>query len=269
MFGREKTDKRNPPVAPKPSFTTPERGVQEKSEGLRTPSYDLGYVSRRTLLKGGSAALAGLTILQIAGPAHGFLGQSGGDAYDDSSDATQALGNADEEVLPWLDQPTENPFPDNLKNLLKWEDLDSWRTPTDEFFSFNHFGAPSGLSEATRHLDIGGLVARPKRLSLADLRARRRREVDFTLECSGNNGTGLDFVIGAIGNARWGGARLAPLLEEAGVLEQGTEVVFWGADSAALTIRDDSGIVAMATSSQRRMTLSSPAGGLSGRATDR
>ena len=40
-----------------------------------------------------------------------------------------------------------------------------------------------------------------------------------------------------------GGARLAPLLEEAGVLEQGTEVVFWGADSAAVTIRDDSGIV--------------------------
>ena len=48
--------------------------------------------------------------------------------------------------------------------------------------------------------------------------------MDFTLECSGN--TGLPFFIGGIGNARWGGARLAPLLEEAGVLEEGIEVVF-------------------------------------------
>src|SRR5205085_11152082 len=45
------------------------------------------------------------------------------------------------------------------------------------------------------------------------------------------------------GNARWAGTRLAPLLEEAGVLEQGTEVVFWGADRGTVTIRDNSGIV--------------------------
>ena len=205
MFGRVKTNKTNPPAMPKPALNTPAQAVQEQQQGVRTgPSLEVQDVSRRTLLKGGSAALAGLTVLQVAGPAHAFLGQSGEDGHDDSSEAAQALGTPDEEVLPWLDQPTENPFPDNLKNLLKWEELDSWRTPTDEFFSVNHFGAPTGLSEATWHLDIGGLVARPMRLSLADLKARRRREVDFTLECSGNNGTGLDFFIGAIGNARWG-----------------------------------------------------------------
>ena len=31
-------------------------------------------VSRRTLLKGGGAALAGLTVLRVAGPAHAFPG---------------------------------------------------------------------------------------------------------------------------------------------------------------------------------------------------
>lgn len=56
----------------------------------------------------------------------------------------------------------------------------------------------------------------------------------FTLECSGNHR--FPFVIGAIGNARWAGTPLAPLLERARILQDGTEVVFWGADSGEVTI---------------------------------
>ena len=54
---------------------------------------------------------------------------------------------------------------------------------------------------------------------------------------------GLPFFIGGVGNARWAGTPLAPLLEQAGMLEAGIEVVFWGADSGPVTIRDNSGIV--------------------------
>ena len=50
-------------------------------------------MSRRTLLKGGGAALAGLSALQVAGPAHAFPGGPG------------------EEVIPWLDQPPPSPVP--------------------------------------------------------------------------------------------------------------------------------------------------------------
>jgi DMSO/TMAO reductase YedYZ molybdopterin-dependent catalytic subunit len=181
-------------------------------------------VSRRTLLKGGGAAFAELTVLRVTGLA-------------------QAFGDPGDEVIPWLDQPAPNPIPDNVGNLLKWEGLDSWLTPTNNFFFVNHYGQPSGLDESTWRVGIAGLVAHPQSLTLADLKARERREVDFTLECSGNTGTGLDFFIGGIGNARWAGAQLAPLLEEAGVLNQGTEVVFWGADNGTVTIRDNSGIV--------------------------
>jgi plastocyanin len=53
----------------------------------------------------------------------------------------------------------------------------------------------------------------------------------------------VPFAIGAIGNARWAGARLASLLEETGILEQGTEVIFWGADRGTVTIRDNVGIL--------------------------
>ena len=39
------------------------------------------------------------------------------------------LGQPGEEVIPWLDQPPADPFPDNGGNLLKWEELDSWLIP--------------------------------------------------------------------------------------------------------------------------------------------
>ena len=181
-------------------------------------SHDL---SRRTLLKGGGAAFAGLTVVRVAGPAHAFPGRPG-----------------TETVIPWLDQPPDPPFP--IPNQLRWEELDSWLTPADDFFVVSHYDEPVLSAQAWR-LAVGGLVARPRTLTLADLKARPRREVDFTLECSGN--TGLPFFIGGIGNARWAGTPLAPLLKQAGVLERGTEVVFWGADKGPVTIRDNSGVL--------------------------
>ncbi len=81
----------------------------------------------------------------------------------------------------------ESPFPDNVGNLLKWEELDSWRTPSENFFFVNHYGQPDGLNEATWRVGIAGLVARPQSLTLADLKARPRREVDFTLGVLGQH----------------------------------------------------------------------------------
>jgi DMSO/TMAO reductase YedYZ molybdopterin-dependent catalytic subunit len=177
-------------------------------------------VSRRTLLKGGSATLAGLSVLSVAGPAEGFP------------------GDHDDVVIPWLDQPAPNPVPQIAGNLLVWEELDSRITPSDEFFTISHYGVPAIDPQAWR-LSLTGLVARPESLSLADVRGRRRRDVEFTMECSGN--TGLPFLIGAVGNARWGGTPLAPLLRQAGVSGEASEVVFWGADRGEVTFNDNPG----------------------------
>jgi len=244
MFEKERTNKMKTPGMTDSSPDSREHAMEnEQPVHGRESLGERQEISRRTLLKGGGA-LAGLTVLRVAGPANAFTGHFGEqDGNEAQADPGQSLQEHGEEVIPWLDQPAENPFPDNLKNLLKWEELDSWLTPTHNFFSFNHFGQPDGLNEGAWRVGVEGLVARPQSLTLADLKIRPRHEADFTLECSGNNGTGLDFAIGAIGNARWAGARLASLLEEAGILEQGTEVVFWGADRSTLTIRDNSGIV--------------------------
>ena len=174
-------------------------------------------MARRELMRYGSAALAGLALLRFPGLAQAFPSRPG------------------EEVLPWADQPAPNPVPQVVGSLPRWEQLDSYLTPAGQFFTVAHYGQPAVDAQAWR-LEVGGLVDRPLSLTLADLRARPRQEVVFTLECSGNHG--LPFLTSAVGTARWGGTPLAPLLAEAGVQAGGSEVVFWGADAGEETVRD-------------------------------
>jgi DMSO/TMAO reductase YedYZ molybdopterin-dependent catalytic subunit len=168
---------------------------------------DTRDLARRELMRYGSAALAGLALLRFPQLARAFPTRPG------------------EEVLPWLDQPPPAPFPGVL---LQWEALDSWLTPNDRFFTVAHYDVPALDPQAWR-LEVGGLVARPLSLTLGELQARPRHEVVFTLECSGNHG--FPWFQGGIGTARWAGTPLAPLLAEAGLLDRGIEVVFWGADA--------------------------------------
>ena len=143
-------------------------------------------VSRRTLLKGGGAALAaGLTVLQVAGPANAFpSGEE--DGNDDQPDPSQSLGRPGDVVIPWLDQPPPFPAPDIGGSQLVWEELNSWLTPPEKFHFVTHYGIPTGLDNpAAWRVAVAGLVRHRLSLSLADLKDRPRREIDFTLECAG------------------------------------------------------------------------------------
>jgi DMSO/TMAO reductase YedYZ molybdopterin-dependent catalytic subunit len=142
-----------------------------------------------------------------------------------------------EVVLPWLDQPAAVPPPAQsiIGQQLVWEDLNSWTTPTDKFFTIAHFGQPT-IDVASWRLDVEGLVKQSMSLSLDQIKARPRQEVTFTIECSGN--TGLPFFWGGIGNATWAGTPLAPLLQEAGILDAGKDVVFFGSDIGKQKVRD-------------------------------
>jgi DMSO/TMAO reductase YedYZ molybdopterin-dependent catalytic subunit len=140
-----------------------------------------------------------------------------------------------EEIVPWADRPPENPVPQIVPVQLDWERFDSWITPVDQFFGVGHYGWPE-IDSANWRLDIGGLVRQPMSLDIDAVRARPRQEVTFTLECAGNNG--LPFLTGAVGNARWAGTPLAPILEEAGIGDGAVEIVFFGADSGVETFHD-------------------------------
>ncbi len=144
-----------------------------------------------------------------------------------------AWGREGEQTVPFLDQPTSPPptLPD--LNLLDWQSLGSWITPNRSFFRIGHYGIPK-LDPQTWKLEITGLVASPRAYRLEDIRALPRKELVFTLECSGNSGFG--WFQGGIGNARWGGTPLASVLEKAGVGKGAVEVVFHGADAGDQTI---------------------------------
>lgn len=177
----------------------------------------MSNLQRREFLVQGSAALAGFATFMGSRVAYAFPVREG------------------EQVIPWLDQPTENPDPVGIQNQLVWEELDSWITPNDEFFSISHFDRPV-IDGATWSLNIDGLVRTPLQLTLDDIMARARQEVAFTVECSGNHG--FPFFTGGIGNAMWAGTPLAPILEEAGPMPEGIEVVFFGTDQGETTVRD-------------------------------
>jgi len=173
-------------------------------------------LSRRDLLIQGSTALVGLAWFQGSRQALAFPHWSG------------------EKVIPWLDQPPANPMPQVVGNLLQWEQLDSWLTPNDKFFTVGHYNKPS-IAEQDWSLEVAGLVKRPMRFTLQELKARPRQEVIFTLECSGNHG--FPWFLGGIGTAKWAGTPLAPILQEAGVLDNGIEVVFFGSDAGQEEVR--------------------------------
>ena len=190
-------------------------------------------IPRREFIINGGAALAAMAILH-ASRAYAYPSRPG------------------EAVVPWLDQPPANPDPEGIKTLLVWEDLNSWITPNEKFFSISHFNRPI-IDASTWKLEIDGLVKKPMTLTLADIKARPRQEVTFTIECSGNHG--FPFFIGGIGNARWAGTPLAPILKEAGVLENGIEVVFWGTDEGEIALQDDIRDVKFKQNFARSMSL--------------
>jgi DMSO/TMAO reductase YedYZ molybdopterin-dependent catalytic subunit len=175
-----------------------------------------GDISRPKLLRKGGAALAGLALVQSPWLADAFPQRP------------------DEEVIPWLDQPPANPSGGVVENLPRWEDLASWLTPTDKFFSVGHYNKPV-INEQDWTLEITGLVERPRTYTHSQLRARPRQEVIFTLECSGNHG--FPWFTTGIGTATWAGTSLASILQDAGVGQKGIEVVFWGSDAGEEEVR--------------------------------
>ncbi len=135
----------------------------------------------------------------------------------------------DEVLIPFLDQQPPG------KSMVRWEQLKNWITPNDQVFSVSHYGTPAVDLEQWQ-LEISGLVQKPRKLSLADLKSRRKKTVTATLECSGNSNS-IGFM-GAIGNVEWTGTPLAPLLKECGPLKRGIEAVFFGADEKIEKIRE-------------------------------
>lgn len=107
-------------------------------------------------------------------------------------------------------------------------------TPVGLHYLLIHYDIPV-LDPDDWHLEISGLVDRPTRLDLADLRGRPEGRV--TLECAGNGRArpqprtiSQPWLHEAVGTGEWTGTPVADLLDEPGIDDDATEVVFTGAD---------------------------------------
>lgn len=116
-------------------------------------------------------------------------------------------------------------------------------TPNDAFFVRWHLsGIPTTVDLETFRLEVGGHVSKPLRLSLHELKTRFEPISYVALnQCSGNSRSlfeprvpGGQWNNGAMGNARWKGARLKDVLDVAGVLPGAVQVGFRGLDVPAL-----------------------------------
>jgi DMSO/TMAO reductase YedYZ molybdopterin-dependent catalytic subunit len=121
-------------------------------------------------------------------------------------------------------------------------------TPNDAFFVRYHLARIPEVAAAQWKLEVGGDAAeKPFTVDLAALqRDFEAVEIPAVLQCSGNRRglsdphvPGVEWGIGAMGNARWKGVRLKDVLARAGLKKEAVEVAFNGADQGALDSTPD------------------------------
>jgi DMSO/TMAO reductase YedYZ molybdopterin-dependent catalytic subunit len=122
-------------------------------------------------------------------------------------------------------------------------------TRNDAFFVRYHLsGIPQRIDARAWRLKVAGDGAgAASEFDLARLRKEfERAEIVAVCQCSGNRRgmfqphvPGVEWGVGAMGNARWTGIRLRDLLRKAGVNKDAVEVAFDGADGPAMDTTPD------------------------------
>jgi DMSO/TMAO reductase YedYZ molybdopterin-dependent catalytic subunit len=114
--------------------------------------------------------------------------------------------------------------------------LNSYITPKELFYVRHHSYAPK-VNLADWKLLVDGEVNQALTLTLDDLKKLPKATVTVTLECAGNGRSfydppvaGIQWEKGAVGTARFAGARLADVLKKAGAKPTGKYVALNGAD---------------------------------------
>ncbi|MBV8839231.1 MAG: molybdopterin-dependent oxidoreductase [Alphaproteobacteria bacterium] len=191
-------------------------------------------ISRRRILAAG-AALAGSTTLPPIIPA---------DAAGLTLDPALPEGLRDVAALEAL--PGKKPLirlsyrPPNYEAPLEY--FRSPITANDQFFVRYHLADIPEVDAKSWKLTVGGDGAeKPITLTLDDLKALPAVEVVAVNQCSGNRRglfkphvPGVEWGYGAMGCARWKGARLKDILDKAGLKKDAIEISFDGADKGVV-----------------------------------
>lgn len=195
-------------------------------------------LTRRDLLAGA----AGAAFLAAAVPRslRAAVGSSAALGFEELPDGT--LAEQSLVALPGKVPLIKKTFrPPNFETPIEY-----FRTPitrNDAFFVRYHLaGIPQVKAESWRLAIDGDSAERPMELDLRQLvRDFPMAEVTAVCQCSGNRRglfqphvAGVEWGVGAMGNAVWRGVRLKDLLARAGVKAGTVEAVFDGADGPVL-----------------------------------
>jgi sulfane dehydrogenase subunit SoxC len=197
--------------------------------------------SRREVLIGGAAALAGLAAVKLAVPGLS-LAQTIPDSNKVPGAPASALGARSPFEKPHR-TPT-SPYAGILQNSQT--DLSYQMgviTPSDLHYQRNHNGVPA-IDPTTYELLIHGMVDHPKVFTLDDLKRFPQVSVQHFMECSGNSsghysGYAPTATIvqthGIYSNSEWIGVPLSILFREVGVQSGAKWFLAESYDGAAMT----------------------------------
>jgi DMSO/TMAO reductase YedYZ molybdopterin-dependent catalytic subunit len=191
-------------------------------------------ITRRHLLAASGAGVA------LAGGTAAFPELFQADAAIADLPAPLSQGTRDEAVLEAL--PGKKPLikltyrPPNYETPLEY-----FRTPltaNDAFFVRYHLAGIPEVDAATWRLAVGGDGANSQaELTFDDLKRMPSTEIVAVNQCSGNRRglfqphvAGVEWGYGAMGCARWKGARLKDVLDKVGIKKEAIEIVLDGAD---------------------------------------
>jgi DMSO/TMAO reductase YedYZ molybdopterin-dependent catalytic subunit len=123
---------------------------------------------------------------------------------------------------------------------MPFSSLDGFITPNESFYVRCHFPIPEMAVSGWR-LKVEGEVETPFELDYDQLLAMESRTIAATLECAGNNRLflepkvkGVQWGLGAVGNANWTGVPLSAVLDRAKVKSGAVEVILEGADEGEI-----------------------------------
>jgi DMSO/TMAO reductase YedYZ molybdopterin-dependent catalytic subunit len=189
-------------------------------------------ISRRHLLQtaGAAGALAGFGLPIVARAQNAAAMLTPGVPSGVASIASMASLPGKKPLIRLADRPP------NYESPLEY--LRTPITPNDQFFVRYHLADIPEVKVETYRLKVGGDGANgPQELTLDDLKKLPRAEVAAVNQCSGNRRglsqphvAGVEWGYGAMGCARFVGARLKDILDKAGLKKECIEVAFNGAD---------------------------------------
>lgn len=121
------------------------------------------------------------------------------------------------------------------------EALAPWETPLEGFFVRSHHNTLPTSADDSWAIQFTGLLSRPKKITVRELKRRKVLSFHAVLECSGNGRglfspavSGIQWKRGAVGNAEWTGVMLEDVIKDLGVKADAEYVTVEGFDEPVM-----------------------------------